>query len=76
MHGAHIGDQPGALNLVTKGHCTPEDHRSFYTKPLLLRPGDVADFCNMQKQTQRVRQNEETEEYIPNEGNGQITAKE
>lgn len=33
---------------------------------LLSGVGDVAEFSNTQKQTQRVRHNE-TEEYVPNE---------
>ena len=39
----------------------------FFIRPPLLRAGDVADFPNIQKQTKRDRQNEETEEYFPNE---------
>ena len=31
----------------------------------------LAGFSNTQKQTQRVDQNEETEEYVPNERTGQ-----
>ena len=40
--------------------------------PLLSREGD---FPNTQKQTQGVRQNEDTEEYIPNERTGQNFSK-
>ena len=34
-------------------------------KATLSRPGDIAYLPNTQKQTQRVRQNEETKEYVP-----------
>ena len=37
----------------------------------IIRSGDIADIPNTEKQTQRVRQNEETEEYVPNERTGQ-----
>lgn len=43
--------------------------------PLLSREGDVIDFPNTQKQTQGVRQNEDTEECIPNERTGQNFSK-
>ena len=43
----------------------------FFVRPLLSRAGDVADFPNTQKQTQRVMQNEETEQDVPNERTGQ-----
>ena len=36
----------------------------FFIGPLLLRAGDIADFLNTQKQAPRLRQNEETEEYL------------
>ena len=35
--------------------------------PGLSRARDIADFPNTEKQTQKVRQNEETEEYVSNE---------
>lgn len=33
-------------------------------RSLLLRPGDVADLLNTQKESQRVGQHKETEEYV------------
>ena len=39
----------------------------FFKRPLLSKAGDLADFPNTKKQIQRVRQNNETEKYIPNE---------
>ena len=39
---------------------------TFHVKPRVWRPG-VADLSNTKKQTQRVRQYEETVEYVPNE---------
>ena len=45
-------------------------HDLLLIKPLLSR-ADVMDFPNIEKQTQRVRQNEETEDYVPNERTGQ-----
>ena len=36
-----------------------------YTKPLHSKVGDRADLPNTEKQS--IRQNEETEEYVPNE---------
>ena len=52
-HTTHTGDIPEA----------PED--LFLIRPLLSRSGDITDFPNTYKQTQNVKQNEETEEYIP-----------
>ena len=40
-----------------------------------IRSGEVADFANTQKQAQRVRQSEESEEYIPYERTGQNHSK-
>jgi len=37
----------------------------FFRRPLLSRAGDIADSPNTQKQTQGVRQNEETKELGP-----------
>ena len=36
-----------------------------YTRLLLSKSGDVTYLPRLQKQMQRVRQNKETEEYIP-----------
>ena len=56
-------------------HCRAiQDH--FFIRPLLARAGDIDDFPNTQKQLQRVRQNKETEEYVPNERTGQKLQKE
>ena len=38
-----------------------------YIRPPILRLGDIADGPSTQKQTQRIRQKEETEKYVPNE---------
>jgi len=47
----------------------------FFTKPLLSREGDIAEFPNTEKQTQRGTQNEDREEYVPNERTGQNHSK-
>ena len=39
----------------------------FFIKSLLSKAEDIADFLNTEKQTERDRQKEETEKYIPNE---------
>ena len=44
-------------------------------RPVLLRAGDIPDFPNTQKQTQRVRQNMEVEEYVQRKGHDKITAR-
>ena len=36
-------------------------------KATFFKTGDVADLPNTYKQTQRVRQDEETKEYVPKE---------
>ena len=41
----------------------------FFKKPLPSKTGDVADFPNTEKQAERLRQNEKTEEFVPNEKN-------
>ena len=43
----------------------------FFIRPLPSRAGDVADLPNVQQQTQGGRQNEDTEECVPNERTGQ-----
>ena len=47
----------------------------FFIKSLFSQAKDIADFLNTQKQTQRGRQNEEIEKFIPNkitrQGHGQ-----
>ena len=48
----------------------------FFLRPILSRAGDIADFLNTEKQTQRVRQNEEIEDYVLNGRIDKITARE
>ena len=43
----------------------------FFIKSFLSRAEDTADFLNMEKQTRKGRENEETEKFIPNERTGQ-----
>lgn len=38
---------------------------------ITLKIGDIADFPNTQKHAQRLRQNEKTDELVPNERTGQ-----
>lgn len=47
-----------------------------YTGLLLSRPGEISDLPKTQKQAQKCRQNEETEEYVLNEKQDKITEKE
>ena len=64
---------PGSSEQETV-HCrTLKD--LFFIRLLLSRTGNVAEFPDTQKQTQRVRQNEETEEYVANERTGQNCSK-
>ena len=65
-HTTHIGDtQPedrdGALGLT--GHLVQ--------KTTLLTPVDIVGLRNIQKQTQKLRQNEKTKDHAPNERTGQ-----
>ena len=39
----------------------------FSMRPLLSRARDIDDSSNTQKKTQRIRQNEETVDYVSNE---------
>lgn len=39
---------------------------AFLIKPLFSRPGLIADTYNTKEETQRPRQNEKVEEYVPN----------
>jgi len=67
----HIGDRheiPGSGEQGTLCYRAPQD--LFFIRPLLSRSVDKADFRNTKKQTQRVKQNEDTEEYVPNERRG------
>ena len=41
-----------------------------FIKSLLLRAEDIGDFLRTKKQTQRDRQNEAIEKFIPNKGTG------
>ena len=69
QHTQHTPEAPGSGEQGTLHYRTLQ--KLFFIKPLLSRTGDVSDFPNTQKQTERVRQNEETEEYVPNERTGQ-----
>jgi len=62
----HIGDTPEGEQGTL--HCRAL--QDFFIRSLLSRAEDVADFPNTQKQTQRVRQNEESDEYVSNERMG------
>ena len=71
VHTAHIGDSSGAPGSSEQGavhYSTP--YSLFFIRPWLSKSGDVADFPNTQKQRQKIRQNEETEEYVPNDRTG------
>ena len=57
---------PGLRKQMTL-HCRD----LFFIKPLLSRIGAIADFPNTKKQAQRLKQTEETEEFVPNEKRGQ-----
>lgn len=64
----HIGDTPeasGSGKLRTLHYRILQN--LFFLKPLLSRGRDIANFPNTKKEAQRVRQNEETEDYVPNE---------
>lgn len=58
----HTGDSLEEPSFGEQGtlHCST-------TGPLLGRAGDTAHLPNTEKQTRRVGQNEETEEYDPSE---------
>ena len=64
----HIGDTsevPVSGDQRTL-HCNaPQD--LFFIRPLLSKAGDIADVPKILKNSHRVTQNEDTEEYIPNE---------
>ena len=71
VHATHIGDTP---EVPVSGEEGTLHFRAlqdlFFIKLLLSRVGDITDFPNTWKWTQKVRQNEETEEYVPNERTG------
>ena len=48
----------------------------FFIRPLLSKARDIVHFPNTQKQTQRVRQNEEPDEYVPKKEYTKIIARE
>lgn len=57
------------LALMTGGglcHWVPQD--TFYIKATLSRPGNIINILYIQKQTQGVRQKQETNEHLPNMG--------
>lgn len=56
--------------------CYRPPHDLFFRRPLFSRSVGIADFSNTQKQTQRVRGNEEKKEWVPNERRGQNHSKE
>ena len=73
MNATHIRDTPEAPLSSEQGTLNCRALQDlFFIMPLLSSAGDVADFPNTQKQTERQneeteRQNEETEKYVPNE---------
>ena len=76
MHARDIEDSPdapGSAEQETLNCRALQD--LFFIRALLSRAGDIADFPNTKKQSQRVRQPEETEEYVPNERTGQNHSK-
>ena len=72
----HKGNTTEAPLLVNRRHCIIVLENLFFIRPLLSRPGDLADFPNTYKNIQRGRQNMEKEKYVPNERLDKITASE
>ena len=67
---AHIGGIPAAQGLRKQDTLHCQALQDFFIKPLPSRTEDVADFPNTQKKAQKLRQNEKTEEFVPNERTG------
>ena len=66
VHEMHIGDTPKVLGSGELGIlCQTTVQGLSFIRPLLSKAGDIADFPNTLKK--RVRENEESERYIPNE---------
>ena len=57
------------LALRTKGDCATSPTGHILHKATPSRLGEIADLPDTQKQTQRIRQNEGTDEYVQNEKN-------
>ena len=60
---------------MNKEHCTSGHYRPLLHKATAFRTEDIVYFPKTQKQTQRVRQNEWTEESVPNERKDKIIAR-
>ena len=65
---------PGSGEQVTLHSRALQD--LLFIKSLLSGAEDIADFLNTHKWTQRGRQNDETDKFIPNERKGQVMARE
>ena len=73
MH--HTWDIPEVSTCGKQGTQHSRVLYNFFIRPLLSCVGDVAIFPNMEKHTQRLRQNEKTKEYVFNERRGQNYSK-
>ena len=72
LHITCIGDIPGVPDSGEQGtlHCkAPQD--LLFIRPIFSRTGHLANFPNPQRQIQRVSQNDERQDYVPNERTGQ-----
>lgn len=76
MYTKHIGDNPKIPGSGEQGTlCYRAVQDIFFIRPQFSRTGDIADFHKTQKQTQKGKQNRETEEIIQNERTGQDHSK-
>ena len=66
----HIGGTTKAPGSGEQGILHRMLQELFFIRPLLSRAEHVVDFPDTEKQTQKFKQNEVTEEYVPNERTG------
>lgn len=68
IHVAYIGNNPGMpTSGDQEGLVFGAPQELLYTRLLLSRPVEIPGLPNTSKQAQRIRQNEETEDYVPNQ---------
>jgi len=67
----NIGNTPEVSGSAEQGMLHCRALQDLFIKAIPSRTGDVPDSPNIQKQAQRLRQNEMTEEFDPNERTGQ-----
>lgn len=76
VHATHIGDTPDVPGYDEQGTSHCRTLQDFFIRPLLSKARDVPLLANTEKQTWRIKQNEETAEWVPKERIGQKSQQE